>query len=120
MEERTMRAVRGAICVRADEEVLILDATQRLLGELLRRNDIEARNAVAIFFTATPDLRSAFPAAAARRMGLGEVPLMCAQEIAVQGALERVVRIMVIFEGGPTRPTPVYLEGAEVLRDDLA
>lgn len=116
----TMRAVRGAICVPSDDEAQILDATERLLGELLARNQIAAADAVAIFFTATPDLRAVFPAAAARRMGLGEVPLMCAQEIAVVGALERVVRIMVIFDGGPTRPTPVYLEGAEVLRDDLA
>jgi chorismate mutase len=74
-----------------------------------------------MFFTATPDLRSVFPAEAARRMGLGSVPLMCAQEIAVAGAMERVVRVLVHFHTvhAQAEVTPVYLDGAESLRDDL-
>ena len=74
-----------------------------------------------MFFTATDDLALAFPAEAARRMGLGAVPLMCAREIPVVGAMPRVVRVLMHFhtERTPTEIIPVYLDGAGSLRDDL-
>lgn len=118
---KTLRAVRGAIRVGGDEPEAILDATERLLGALLARNGVEPVDIVSVFFTATEDLRSVFPAEAARRMGLGVVPLMCAQEIPVPGSMPSVVRVLLHFhtERGPAEIAPAYLDGAEVLRDDL-
>jgi chorismate mutase len=121
VDGKTMRAVRGAIAVERDEPEVVLAATSRLLSALLERNGVEVDDIVSVFFTATVDLRSVFPAEAARRMGLGTVPLMCAQEIPVNGAMARVVRILLHFhtERGQADVVPVYLDGAESLRDDL-
>ena len=93
----------------------------KLLRELLSRNDVEVADLVSILFTVTDDLRSAFPAEAARRMGMGMVPLLCAREIPVDGALPSVVRVLMHFhtELGMQDVTHVYLDGAETLRDDL-
>jgi chorismate mutase len=116
-----IRAARGAIAVRHDGSAEVLDATQRLLRELLDRNAILGQDIVSVFFTATHDLTSAFPAEAARMMGLGTVPLLCAQEIPVEGSMPRVVRVLMHFETGRTQAEVehVYLDGAELLRDDL-
>jgi chorismate mutase len=120
-EGLSVRAVRGAICVERDDADAVLAATRRLLETVLERNGVSTPDVVSVFFTATPDLRSAFPAEAARRMGLGSVPLMCAQEMDVTGAMERVVRLLLHFHTGRSQDevTPVYLDGAESLRDDL-
>jgi chorismate mutase len=98
------------------------DAVPELVTAMLRRNSIEPETLVSIIFTATPDLVCMFPAAAARGLGLGDVPLLCAQEIAVAGALSRVVRVLAHVDTELTRAqiTHVYLRGAEVLRQDLA
>ena len=114
-----VRAVRGAIVVPDDSAEAVLRATERLLGELLARNALTHDDLISIVFTATADLRSAFPAEAARRMGLADVPLLCAREIEVPGALTRVVRVLAHAETDRPRLAPVYLDGAEVLRDDL-
>ena len=116
-----VRAARGAIVVGEDTSVDVLDATRRLLEEILRRNDVGTDDLISVWFTATEDLRSAFPAEAARRMGMGRVPLMCAQEIPVVGAMPRVVRILIHFhsEAGLDQIAHVYMDGAESLRDDL-
>lgn len=116
-----MRAVRGAICLAEDSVGTVLSATERLLREVLRRNLIEPHDIVSIFFTATDDLVSAFPAEAARRMGLGGIPLMCAREIPVAGSMPRVIRVLLHFHTGRSQAeiVPVYLDGAESLRDDL-
>ena len=116
-----VRAARGAIVVGADEAERLLSATEKLLRELLSRNDVEVADLVSILFTVTDDLRSAFPAEAARRMGMGMVPLLCAREIPVEGALPSVVRVLMHFhtELGMQDVTHVYLDGAETLRDDL-
>jgi chorismate mutase len=116
-----VRAARGAIAVAADEAPALLDATARLLAAMLERNEVDTEDLVSILFTATDDLRSAFPAEAARRMGLGVVPLMCAREIPVAGSMPRVVRILLHFHSDrPLRGVAhVYLDGAESLRDDL-
>jgi chorismate mutase len=117
-----VRAARGAITVERDQRDAVLDATERLLRDLLQRNGIGADDVVSILFTATPDLRSAFPAEAARRMGMADVPLMCAREIDVEGAMPSVIRVLLHFH--TTRPRSdvahVYLDGARSLRDDLA
>ena len=116
-----MRAVRGAIALERDEPQTVLDATGRLLATMLERNEVSPEDIVSVFFTATADLRSTFPAEAARRMGLGAAPLMCAQEIAVDGAMPRVIRVLLHFHTtrAQAEVTPVYLDGAETLRDDL-
>jgi chorismate mutase len=117
----SVRAARGAIRVNDDTAEDVLSATGRLLTEILDRNALEADDIVSVFFTATEDLRSAFPAEAARRLGLGRVPLMCAQEIPVAGSMPRVVRILMHFHTDRPQREVVhpYLDGAESLRDDL-
>ena len=118
----TMRAVRGAIQVPANDADEILDGTERLLNEVLSANGLNPDDIVSILFTLTSDLTAAFPAVAARRLGLVNVPLMCASEVDVPGALPRVVRLLAHVETELPRASirHVYLDGAEVLRPDLA
>jgi chorismate mutase len=115
-----LRAARGAIRVPSDDGDALLGSTERLLSAVLQRNEIDPEDLVSIMFTATEDLRSAFPAEAARRMGLGRVPLMCAQEIQVEGSMPSVIRILLHFHSDRTldEVAHVYLDGAESLRDD--
>jgi chorismate mutase len=119
--EIMVRAARGAIRVERDAAETVLAATERLLRELLSSNGIEGDDIVSAFFTVTEDLRSAFPAVAARRIGLGGVPLLCAQEIPVEGSMQGVVRVLVQFHTArrPSEVVHVYLDGTESLRDDL-
>ena len=121
MSEVRVRAARGAIHVDADSSDEVLSATERLLTQMLERNEVGADDIVSAFFTVTDDLRSAFPAEAARRMGLGRVPLLCAQEIPVEGSMRGVIRVLLQFHTarGPAEVKHVYLDGAETLRDDL-
>ena len=121
MVEIKVRAARGAIRIDEDTAASVLAATERLLGAMLERNAVEADDIVSAFFTVTDDLRSAFPAEAARRMGLGRVPLLCAQEIPVEGSMRGVIRVLLQFHTtlAPQSVAHVYLEGAETLRDDL-
>ena len=116
-----VRAARGAIVVAADDAEAVLDATGRLLDGLIERNAVEREDLISILFTVTDDLRSAFPAEAARQMGMGDVPLLCAREIPVEGAMPSVVRVLMHFhsERALDGVTHVYLDGAEKLRDDL-
>ena len=116
-----VRAARGAIVVPADEPARLHAATAKLLGTILERNAIAHDDLISILFTATEDLSSAFPAEAARRMGMGDIPLLCAREIPVAGSMRSVVRILLHFhtELGLREVTHVYLDGAERLRDDL-
>ena len=116
-----VRAARGAIVVSEDTVESVLSTTQRLLEALLERNAVAKDDLVSILFTVTDDLRAAFPAEAARRMGLGIVPLLCAREIPVTGAMPSVVRVLMHFHSDlPLDGVEhVYLDGAEALRDDL-
>ncbi|MGH2679698.1 MAG: chorismate mutase [Actinomycetota bacterium] len=116
-----LRAARGAIRVPSDDGDVLLGSTERLLAAVLERNGIDHEDLVSIMFTATEDLRSAFPAEAARRMGLGRVPLMCAQEIPVEGSMPSVIRILLHFHSDRSLDdvAHVYLDGAESLRDDV-
>jgi len=113
-------ALRGATTVDADERSAILEATEELMRELLDRNALAAEDLVSCLFTLTPDLHSEFPAVAAREMGLSSVPLMCARELDVPGAMPRVIRVMVhcyLAEG--RTPQHAYLGEAAKLRLDL-
>ncbi|MFN2626118.1 MAG: chorismate mutase, partial [Mycobacteriales bacterium] len=117
----TIRAVRGATQVERDERELILAATAELVAEVLVRNELEPADVISAIFTATPDLRAEFPAYAARRLGLSDVPLLCASEIDVGGAMPRVIRVLVHAETTLARAAirHVYLRGAAALRTDL-
>lgn len=97
------------------------EAVAELVREMLSRNAVAGDDIVSIILTCTPDLTSGFPAAAVRTLGLHDVPLMCAQEIDVSGALQRVVRVLAHVESPLARADihHVYLRGAEVLRLDL-
>ena len=115
-----VRAVRGATQVSADQGDLILAATGELVSEVLRANDLSADDVISILFTATPDLRSQAPALAARRLGLTEVALLCAQEMLVVGSMPRVVRLLAHVETDRPRTEVcnVYLNGTEALRGE--
>lgn len=116
-----VRAIRGATQVDADEREQVLAATAELLNEVLDRNAIGPEDLISVVFTATPDVISEFPAYAARLMGLSDVPLLCAQEIAVPGAMPRVLRLLAHVETDRSRSElrHVYLRGAAALRSDL-
>ena len=117
----TVRAVRGAIQVGANERQEVLDGASELVQEVMRRNQIEADDLISILFTATPDLTAEFPAYAARQLGLVDVPLMCASEIAVPGALPLTLRLLAHVDTDLDRRQirHVYLRGAAALRTDL-
>jgi chorismate mutase len=116
-----VRAARGAIVVAEDEPSVVLSGTERLLRAILEANVVPSDELISILFTTTEDLRSVFPAEAARRMGLGAVPLLCAQEIPVAGSKPSVVRVLLHFHTDLRldEVVHVYLDGAESLRDDL-
>lgn len=117
-----MRGIRGATLLQADDAEEMAEAVTELVAAMLARNGLTSEALVSILFTATPDLRCAFPAAAARSLGLADVPLICAQELDVRGALPRVVRVLAHAEADVPRAEiqHVYLRGAEALRQDLA
>lgn len=117
-----MRGIRGATLLQADDAGEMADAVTELVRQMLERNGLTSDDLVSILFTATPDLRCAFPAAAARSLGLVDVPLICAQELDVHGAMPRVVRVLAHAETDLPRAhvQHVYLRGAEALRQDLA
>lgn len=116
-----MRAIRGATCLTQDDHVEMREAVGELLLEMLSRNGLTSDAVVSVLLTSTPDLTSDFPAAAARTVGFVDIPLICAQEIAVVGALPKTVRVMMHVNTEVPRAsiTHVYLRGAEVLRKDL-
>ena len=116
-----LRGIRGATCLAANDEAEMREAVAELLAVLMERNSLTSEQMVSIILTSTPDLTCAFPAAGARHFGLVDVPLLCAQEIPVAGALERVVRVLVHADIDSPRAQiqHVYLRGAEVLRQDL-
>jgi chorismate mutase len=113
--------VRGAIQVESNDRDEILQGTSELVTEVLRRNEIDPDDLISVVFTATPDLTAEFPAYAARLLGLTDVPLLCASEIAVPGAMPRVLRLLAHVETPLTRADirHVYLRGASALRTDL-
>jgi chorismate mutase len=116
-----MRALRGATTVAGDDGEQIVAATKELLGAMLERNGVAPEDIVSVVFTATPDLTAEFPAVAARSLGLADVPLLCAAEMAVPGALPRCIRVLLHFNStvAPGELRHVYLRDARSLRQDL-
>ena len=117
-----VRAIRGAVQVEADTPESIFAATKELLLEILASNSLTPDDVISVLLTASPDLTSAFPAAAARQIGFESVPLLCAVEIDVEGALPRTVRAMATVETSLNRSqiAHIYLHGAKALRQDIA
>jgi chorismate mutase len=119
--EKQVRAFRGATQLAEDTATQMASAVTELLREIMNQNGLEEGDLISVLFTATQDLVSDFPATGARSMGFGDVPLMCAAEIAVVGSLPRCVRVMLhartTRERGDVKH--IYLRGASVLRKDL-
>ncbi|MEV0268945.1 chorismate mutase [Hamadaea sp. NPDC050747] len=116
-----IRAVRGATQLDVDEREHLLDRVAELVKEVLHSNDLDTEDLISAIFTATPDIHSEFPAYAARLMGMSDVPLICAQELDIAGAMPRVIRLMAHVDTDLPRDriTHVYLHGAAALRRDL-
>jgi chorismate mutase len=112
-----VKAIRGAITVGTNSHEAIFEATQTLISEIARRNDLRPEEVVSTFFTLTPDLNADFPARAAREMGW-DMPMLDMQEVPVPGALRRCIRVLIHVErSGPVRHA--YLREARALRPDL-
>jgi len=121
MTSPLVRALRGATTCARDSVDEITEVTQELLSAMLARNDIDHDDVISAIFTTSPDLTSTFPATAARGIGFGDVPLICASEIDVPGAMARTVRVMMHVYTTRARDEMrhVYLRDAQGLRDDL-
>lgn len=119
--ERHLRALRGATTFDVDETEHVAERVIALVNEMCARNSVAHDDIVSILFSATPDLHSVFPAAALRRIGFGDVPLMCSQELDINGAKQRCIRVMMHLYTATERAGlhHVYLEDAADLRDDL-
>ncbi|MGW0777908.1 chorismate mutase [Streptomyces sp. NPDC002835] len=117
-----VRAVRGAVQLERDDAAHMDEQVSALLTAVLERNALVADDLISIWFTATPDLHSDFPAAAVRKLGIVDVPLICAQELDIAGAMPRVVRILAHVESDLSKAEicHVYLGAAAALRKDIA
>lgn len=118
----SVRAVRGAVQLDVDEAEHMHQQVTELLTAMMERNSLSTDDLISVVFTATPDLHSDFPAVGARKIGITDVPLICAQELDVPGALPRVVRIMAHVETDRSKAdiSHVYLGAAAALRRDIA
>ena len=117
-----VRAIRGATQLDQDEREHLLASVDELIRAVLEQNSLVKDDLISMLFTATPDLHSEFPALAARELGIGDVPLICAQELQIEGAMPRVIRVMLHVETELSKAEVrhVYLRGAAALRRDLA
>ncbi|MBU6328342.1 MAG: chorismate mutase [Acidobacteria bacterium] len=117
----SVRALRGATTVEVDSTQQIQERTIALLQAMVERNGVEHEDIISILFTATDDIHAVFPATAARHAGFGDVPLICARELDIEGATPMCIRIMMHITTTIARADlrHVYLEGAAGLRDDL-
>lgn len=117
-----VRAIRGATQLECDERDHLLDRVSELVLTVLADNGLSADDLISVVFTATADVRSEFPAYAARRLGLVDVPLLCARELEVATSMPLIVRLLAHVETTLTRAeiTHVYLHGAAHLRRDLS
>ena len=114
-------ALRGATTFDHDEADHVGERVVELVGEMLARNGVDHDDVISILFTATEDLTSTFPATAARRLGLGDVPLICARELSIENSMPRCIRVLMHLntERSRTELRHVYLHDARALRDDL-
>ena len=116
-----VRAVRGATQLDRDDRDHMLERVAEMVIDAMTVNGLEVDDFISVIFTATSDLVSEFPAYAARRLGFGDVPLLCARELEIDGSMPRVVRMLAHVETELPRSgvTHVYLHGAAALRTDL-
>lgn len=117
----TVRALRGATRVDADTREQVTERVSELVTALLERNQLPPDDLISALFTATGDIHSMFPAEAARGAGLGDVPLLCAQELDIEGKPDRCIRVLLHVTTDRARAElhHVYLRGTAILRDDL-
>ena len=117
-----VRAIRGAVQVSANTTRAIDDGVKELIGTIMRSNNLTPADVISVFFTSTPDLTAAFPAAACREIGFESVPLIGAVEVDVPGALDRVIRVMLQCHSERSKDSMlhIYLHGAQTLRQDIA
>lgn len=117
----SVRAVRGATQLTSDTREEMLERVAEMVSEVMATNNLDVDDFISVIFTATSDLVAEFPAYAARRLGFGEIPLLCARELEIDGSMPRVVRMMAHVETDLARSelTHVYLHGAAALRSDL-
>ena len=118
---KSVRAIRGATTIDLDEAKQVTERVQELVAEMFASNGVDQEDVISIFFTATEDISSMYPATAARALGLDEVPLMGAQELTVEAMTPRCIRIMAHVTTDLTRTqiTHVYQYDARSLRSDL-
>lgn len=116
-----MRAIRGATQLVEDTREQMLERVTEMVTEVMAANKLDVDDFISVIFTATSDLVAEFPAYAARRLGFGEIPLLCARELEIDGSMPRVVRMMAHVDTDLERRevTHVYLHGAAALRSDL-
>tara|TARA_B100000029_G_scaffold515615_1_gene623542 strand:+ start:3595 stop:3963 length:369 start_codon:yes stop_codon:yes gene_type:complete len=116
-----VRGVRGAITASENSKEAILSATKKLLEEMIISNKIQKNDIASAFFTTTTDLDAEFPAVAARQLGWTMVPLMCGNEMAVPGSLQKVIRVMLHLntDQNPEDIQHIYLGKAQSLRPEL-
>ncbi|HET6166744.1 MAG TPA: chorismate mutase [Marmoricola sp.] len=117
----SVRAVRGATQLVTDSREEMLDRVAEMVTEVMAANRLDVDDFISVIFTATSDLVAEFPAYAARQLGFGEIPLLCARELEIDGSMPRVVRMLAHVETDLPRAdiTHVYLHGAALLRTDL-
>ena len=115
---KACRGIRGATTADANTDEAIYSATRDMLQQLINVNAIDQEQVGAAYFTVTPDLNAAFPAAAARQLGWNEVALMCSTEIPVPDSLGHCIRVMILYntEKSQKDMVNVYLKGTDVLR----
>ena len=116
----SIKAVRGAICIKKDKKEFIINSVNELITQLFQNNSLNSDNVVSIVFSVTKDLKSLNPAAALRKNGYASIPLFCTQEPVCKGALKRVIRVLITYNSLEKKSAPVYINGAEKLRPDLA
>ncbi|HEX7167262.1 MAG TPA: chorismate mutase [Acidimicrobiales bacterium] len=116
-----VRGLRGATTVDADTAEQVTERTQALLVRMLERNAVDKEDVISVLFTATDDIHSVFPATAARDIGFGDVPLICARELDIVNGAPRCIRVLMHISTDKARSElhHIYLEGAKGLRDDL-
>jgi chorismate mutase len=121
MSSAIVRALRGASTCAANTSEEISEVTQELLLAMMERNGVRHDDVISVLFTTTPDLNASFPATAARGIGFGDVPLLCASEIDVLGAMPLTVRVLLhaYTERARSELRHVYLRNTSSLRDDL-
>ena len=116
-----VRGIRGAITITEDSAAEVLQATTELLEEIIKQNELKTQDLASIIFTVTQDIKSTFPAEAARSMGLNLVPLLCSLEIGVSGSIPLCIRVLVHINTSKSQEEikHVFLRDASKLREDL-